>query len=173
MPVTIAKKDATILSLLILTVMMGIGWFTSISEDIPLDNLQEWTEIFHGYEAYLDRRIFYSVVHGTSMEPTLSENDRIIWVEVDPAELKVYDIIIYEHPTKPSSGLIAHRIIRIIKNEEYLFETKGDNRSVSDAETPIGAYYVSEDDLKGLVIGVIYRSKPVLRRGTKEHTHRK
>jgi len=74
----------------------------------------------------------------------------------DPAELKVGDIIICEHPTHPNGELIAHRIIKIMKNGEYRFETKGDNRLESDAKTAISAYFVSENDLKGLVIGVIY-----------------
>jgi hypothetical protein len=43
-----------------------------------------------------------------------------------------------------------------MKNGEYRFETKGDNRLESDAETAISAYFVSEDDFRGLVIGVIY-----------------
>jgi len=73
----------------------------------------------------------------------------------DPAELKVGNIIIYEHPTKPGAGLIAHRIIKIMENGEYRFETKGDNRLESGAKTAISAYFVSENDLKGLVIGVI------------------
>lgn len=157
----IDKKTVTILVLFALVVVAGIGWFSAESkpahENIPYDNTYNWTEIFHGYEAYIDRRISYFTVSGTSMEQTLSENDRVLWVEVDPAELKVGDIIIYQHPTKPWEGLIAHRIIDITKNGEYRFETKGDNRSESDAETAISAYYVSEDDLRGLVIGVIYR----------------
>lgn len=88
------------------------------------------------------------------MEPTFGDGDVIIWVEVEPAELRVGDIIIYKHPTKPFGGLIAHRIIEI--NGEYRFETKGDNRLESDAETAISAYFVSEDDIWGLVIGVLY-----------------
>lgn len=92
------------------------------------------------------------------MEPTFGDGDVILWVEVEPDELRVGDIIIYKHPTKPFGGLIAHRIIEIPITPAgwYRFETKGDNRSESDAETAISAYLVSEDDLKGLVIGVLY-----------------
>jgi signal peptidase I len=158
------KKTAAILALLVLLVITGIGWFNAELKPkhrkIPYDNTYAWAEFFHGYEAYLDRRISFSTVSGTSMEPTFGENDKVLWVEVDPAELKVGDIIIYNHPTKPGEGPIAHRIIDIMKNGEYRFETKGDNRSESDAETAISAYFVSEDDLKGLVIGVIYSLAP-------------
>jgi signal peptidase I len=160
----IDKKEAAILALLALLTITGAGWFSAslkpAHENIPYDNTYDWTEIFHGYAAYLDRRISYSVVSGDSMEPTFGDNDVVLWVEVDPAELKENDIIIYNHPTKPGEGPIVHRIIDIIKNGEYQFETKGDNRSESDAETPISAYYVSEDDLIGLVIGVLYSTPP-------------
>lgn len=158
------NKTAAIFALLILLAITGIGWVNAElkpkSGKIPYDNTYAWAEFFHGYEAYLDQRIFSSVVRGDSMEPTFGENDVILWVEVDNmAELKVGDIIIYDHPTKPGEGPIAHKIIEIMKNGEYRFETKGDNRSESDAETAISAYFVSEDDLKGLVIGVIYAAE--------------
>lgn len=157
------KKTAAILALLVLVTITGIGWFSAELKPervLPLPKgIENWVELFHGYEAYLDRMISYSIVSGTSMEPTFGENDKVLWVEVNPAKLKVGDIIIYEHPTKPEDGLIAHRIIEIMKNGEYRFETKGDNRSESDAETAISAYFVSEDDLKGLVIGVIYSAE--------------
>ncbi|MFQ6130368.1 MAG: signal peptidase I [Candidatus Hadarchaeaceae archaeon] len=157
------KKTAAILALLVLVTITGIGWFSAELKPervLPLpEGIENWVELFHGYEAYLDRMISYSIVSGTSMEPTFGENDKVLWVEVNPAKLKVGDIIIYEHPTKPEDGLIAHRIIEIMKNGEYRFETKGDNRSESDAETAISAYFVSEDDLKGLVIGVIYSAE--------------
>jgi signal peptidase I len=93
------------------------------------------------------------------MAPTFGAGDVVLWLEVDnKAEFKVGDIIIYDHPTKHGEGPIAHRIIDIMKNGEYRFETKGNNRLESDAETAISAYLVSVDDLKGLVIGVIYRA---------------
>jgi len=157
------KKTVAILLLLALLVITGVGWFSAslnpTHENIPYDNTYNWTAIFHGYEAYLDRRISYSTVSGTSMEPTFGDNDNVLWVEVNPAELKVGDIIIYNHPTKPWEGVIVHRIINIINtNGEYRFETKGDNNPLSDAETAISSYYVSENGLKGLVIGAIYKT---------------
>ncbi len=158
------KKTTTIFALLVLVTVTGVGWLSSelrSERARPLPGgIENWTELFHGYEAYLDQNIYYSTVSGTSMEPTFGENDKVLWVEVDPSELKVGDIIVYDHPTKPAEGTIVHRIIKIMKNGEYRFETKGDNRSESDAETAISAYYVSENDLKGLVIGVIYSYNP-------------
>lgn len=158
------KKETAIVALLVLLVFTGVGWLSSVRKStsdnalpVPYDNTYSWATIFHGYEAYLDRSISYSTPSGTSMEPTFGEGDAVIWAGVENiAELKVGDIIIYNHPTKPGEGPIAHRIINIMKNGEYKFETKGDNRSESDAQTAISAYYVMEDDLKGLVIGVVY-----------------
>lgn len=157
------KKTMAIFTLLVLVTITGIGWLSSALKPERVSSLPEeidnWVELFNGYEAYLDRRISYSTVSGTSMEPTFGENDKVLWVEVNSAELKVGGIIIYDHPTKPGENPIAHRIIEIMKNGEYRFETKGDNRLESDAETAISAYFVSEDDLKGLVIGVIYAAE--------------
>lgn len=163
----IDKKDVAIIISLALFLTTCFAWTISILKPsqqenenalpIPYDNTYSWTEIFHGYEAYLDRRIHYSPAIGTSMEPTFGEGDAVIWVEIESIEeLKVGDIIIYQHPTRPDEGQIAHRIINIIKNGEYRFETKGDNRSESDAHTPLSSYYVTEEYLRGIVIGVVY-----------------
>lgn len=156
------EKNLVIFGLIILLAIVGVGWYISAQLDssqgeIPYDNTYKWTEVFHGYEAYLDQQISYSEIKGTSMEPTFGNNDTVMWVEIDPSKLKVGDIIIYDYPTDSENKFIAHRIINITQEgEEYKFETKGDNRAKSDAETALSAYYVSEDDLKGLVIGVIY-----------------
>jgi len=154
------SKHVTVI-LLSLVAIGGIGWGISEFMLEPVQVLpprvDNWTEIFHGYEAYLDNQIFYSTVSGTSMAPTIKDGDVVLWVKADPAELEVGDIIVYQHPTQPGEKLIVHRIIRIIKEGgKYMFETKGDNRLESDAETDIGAYLVGEDDLRGLVIGVVY-----------------
>jgi len=145
-----------ILSLLALLVITGVGWFsarlTPTHENISHDNTYEWTEIFHGYEAYLDQRIFYSTVSGSSMEPTFGEGDAVLWVEVDNmAELKVGDIIIFQHPTLPGVDNIAHRIVEIVHvGEGYQFRTRGDDLSTLDQ------HLVPEGNVHGLVIGVIY-----------------
>lgn len=156
------KKTMIILILLGLFVVSRVGWFYASSEEDNLeDNVEEcsfenvynWSELFHGYEAYLDKEISYSEVQGTSMEPTFEKNDILLWVKVDISNLKEGDIIIYEHPTR-GDELIAHRIIDVLGGNK--FETKGDNRKKSDAKTNVSAYYVTKEDYKGLVIGVIY-----------------
>ena len=151
------RKGVAILALTVALVAMGIGWFSSRSkpnESIPLDNTYEWTEIFHGYEVYLDRRISYSVISGTSMGPTFGTDDKILWVEVNPQELKVGDIIIYDHPTRPGYDNIVHRIIEVgMTYGNYRFKTKGDNLSEPDRN------WIPEGNVHGLVIGVIYAAE--------------
>ncbi len=149
--------------MLALLVVIGMGWLSSVLKSTsdntpPNDNTDIWVEIFPGYENYFDNSVSYSPTHGTSMEPTFGEGDAVIWTEVENiAELRVGDIIIYDHPTKPDEGRIAHRIIDItIDVVGYRFETKGDNRTESDAETEISRYYVRENDIIGLVIGVLH-----------------
>jgi len=151
------RKWVAILALTVALVAMGIGWFSSGSKphgNLPYDNTYKWTEIFQGYEAYLDRRISYSVISGTSMEPTFGEGDVVIWVEVEGENLKVGDIIIYKHPTRPGIDNIIHRIIEVgMTDGEYRFRTKGDNLPEPDRN------WIPEGNVHGLVIGVIYAAE--------------
>ena len=153
---TMDKKTTTITTLLLMLVAItSTGWFiASQREKIPYDTTYRWTEIFHGYEAYLDRRIFYSIASGSSMEPTFGDGDAVLWVEVDnKAELKEGDIIIYKHPTMPGVDNVIHRIVNVERVDGgYRFWTKGDNLSAVDQQP------VPEGNVHGLVIGVIYHS---------------
>ena len=150
------KKTATIFVLIVLVVITGGGWYIAWSKPphvLPLpEGIDNWTEYFHGYEAYLDQEIFASVVSGGSMEPTFGDGDLVLWVEVDNmARLKVGDIIIYKHPTRPYLDNIAHRIVDIqMQGGQYWFITKGEN-SPEECGVP-------EGNVHGLVIGVIYHS---------------
>lgn len=152
------KREVAILALLVLVSITAIGWFWAELNPargrIPYDNTYKWTEIFGGYEAYLDQRISSSEVKGPSMVPTFGDGDVVLWVEIDNmAELEAGDIIIFNHPTRPI-GNIAHRILEVGMNGEYRFKTNGDALPESDS------YWVWEGDVHGLVIGVIYRTAP-------------
>lgn len=159
----IDKKSAAMIVLLALLVATGYGWLSSSKVPpqenenalpVPYDNTYSWMEIFHGYEAYLDKRINYSATSGTSMEPTFGEGDAIMWVEIDSKEnLKVGDIIVFPHPTIPGAGDTVHRIIEVrVQDGEYSFRTQGDNMPNPDQ------HVVS--NVKGLVIGVVYDAGP-------------
>jgi len=152
----IDKKTATILALFVLVAIALVGWFSVWSKperggSLP-EEIDNWTEYFRGYEAYLDRRIHPATMQTTSMVPTINVGDTLLWVEVEnKAELKVGDIIIFKHPTLPGVDNIAHRIIEVeVVNGEYRFRTKGDNLSAPDQQP------VPEANVHGLVIGVIY-----------------
>ena len=150
------KKTVAILALLISVTITGIGWLSAErkpAQNIPYDDTYKWTEYFHGYEAYLDRRIYRAVMQTTSMAPTINPGDSVLWVEVDnKAELKVGNIIIYKHPTRPGVDNVCHRIIELGQNG-YRFRTQGDNLSDPDR------HWVSEELVHGLVIGVIYATR--------------
>jgi len=152
----IDKKTAVILALLVLVAITGVGWFSVRSKperggSLP-EEIDNWTEYFHGYEAYLDREIHCSIVDSSSMMPTFGVGDLVLWVRVDNmAELKEGDIIVYKHPTRPYLDNIAHRIIEVeVVDGGYRFRTKGDNLSAPDQHS------VPEANVYGLVIGVIY-----------------
>lgn len=141
--------------LVVLVAITGAGWYIAWSKPprvLPLpEGLENWTQYFLGYAAYLDDDIHASVVSGGSMEPTFGDGDMILLVEVDNmSELKVGDIIIYKHPTRPYLDNIAHRIIEVgAGDRENQFKTKGDN---SPEE-----YWVPSGNIHGLVVGVIYQ----------------
>jgi len=116
------------------------------------EGIEDWTEMFYGYETFLDREINCMKVQGWSMERTLNDNDVVMWVQASPSELSAGDIIIYSNPSNPSS-LIAHRIVEIDNSAGYRFSTKGDYSSQTDN------YWVTSE-LKGIVIGVVYYRAP-------------
>jgi signal peptidase I len=152
----IDKKTAAILTLLALATIAGIGWFRAElgpARVLPLpEGIVNRIEYFRGYEAYLDREIFFSRVVGPSMEPTFGDNDTILWVRVDPADLEVGDIVVmyFKLPWLPRPENISHRIREVkMVGGERAFLTQGDN-----AWKPDG--WVPQDNIRGLVIGVIY-----------------
>lgn len=147
------KKTAVIIALSFLAAITGAMWLKS--EFKPAEPLTQRTLIFLGYEAYLDRGIDNIPVKGPSMEPLFRAGDVLLWLRIDnKAELKVGDIILYAHPTRPIEYPIVHRIINTrVMDEELQFEVKGDANPESDG-------WISERNVVGLVIGVRYSVAP-------------
>lgn len=81
---------------------------------------------FFGYNMYY-------ILTG-SMEPDLSAGDIIIGEKVDPAELKVGDVITYKGESgEVKDKVITHEIVDITKNDgEVRFITKGRANNVED-----------------------------------------
>lgn len=149
-------RAALIVVLLGALVITSAGWILAESKPTSPGSLPagiyEWTEYFRGYQAYLDQAIFGSIVHGTSMFPTFRENDMILWVKVNPSDIKLGDVIVFRHPTTPNVDNVVHRVVEIqLEAGKYSFRTQGDNLSNPDR------YYVPEANVHGLVIGVVYQ----------------
>lgn len=83
-------------------------------------NTRDWTGSFLGYRALLDERIWHLTLFGSSMYPSLTENDLLLCVGEDPRSLKVGDIIVYRY----EGTLVAHRIVGLWENGVV---TKGDS----------------------------------------------
>jgi signal peptidase len=100
-----------------------------------------------GFEPGPKSELNVSRVHGTSMAPTINENDLIYWRKVDPSEVVIGDLIVYVHPTVPNPPLIVHRVVEIrVEDGHYYFRTKGDNLPYLDR------YWVDENHLMGIVV---------------------
>jgi signal peptidase len=84
-----------------------------------------------------------AVVMSGSMKPTLEPGDLILVQKVDPMNLKVGDIIVFEVPW--SSTPIVHRVVAI---EDGKIFTKGDSNLYPDPG------YRSPEDIYGKVIEV-------------------
>jgi len=87
----------------------------------------------------------FMVVVGNSMYPTLKDGDLIVVKKVNPNELSVGDIIVYESPLDPESRIV-HRIIEIVSYNPPAFRVKGDNRDTPDP------WIVTSDMIIGKVI---------------------
>lgn len=131
-------EKIVLMALAIALVGSGVGWLSSSST-------QQNSPTIDVLPMYENAR--YSVVNGTSMAPTFSDGDVVLWKEVDNiAELEVGDVIIFNHPTRPGRENISHRIVEIEGDRIW---TAGDNSGED-------RHPVTEEDIKGLVVGVIY-----------------
>lgn len=73
-------------------------------------------------------------IASNSMKPIYSRGDAIIYEKVDPNDLEVGDILVFQN----KEGLIiTHRITKIWKQGDgYYYTTKGDNNNTEDAFNP-------------------------------------
>lgn len=100
------------------------------------------------------------VVEGVSMEPTLHEGDILIVKGVDPDDIDIGDIIVFESsestPHILPNRTVVHRVIDIKYDEQhhqYFYLTKGDNNKTN----PIPDGWVPYEDVYGIVIFIIPR----------------
>lgn len=93
----------------------------------------------------------FLVVASGSMQPTLNIGDVIIIKRVNPEELKVGDIIVFNPPQPYYNGVPwVHRIVSIQKvGNEIYFKTKGDANTYPDPFT------LTKNNIIGVMIGKI------------------
>ncbi|TDA31652.1 MAG: hypothetical protein DSO02_05835 [Hadesarchaea archaeon] len=136
-------KGETFLNLLILLLLGAVTFLSILHLSGRLPELENRTEWFGGYTAFLDRELHLSRAGDWGMGKTVRENDTVIWVRVDPSVPKVGDLILYREPG--TGKVVVHRVVEKVGNS---FRTKGDALPSPDN------YLVEE--LEGLVIGIIY-----------------
>lgn len=82
------------------------------------------------YTSDTDNSIKFVTGSGKSMEPTITSADVIIVTHANPEDLDVGDIIVYEYEKAEMPGIITHRIVEIVDDNN--FRTKGDANDVVD-----------------------------------------
>lgn len=89
------------------------------------------------------------IVLSGSMEPAIFAGDLVISKTVDPASLKVNDVISF----KQGNAVVTHRIVDIDqKDNETVFVTKGDANNVADQNT---VSYAQVEGIQVIRIGKI------------------
>lgn len=84
----------------------------------------------------------FLTISGHSMEPVITKADVIaVTTQVDPDELEVGDIIVYNYDTGDETVSIAHRIVAIDENG---ITTKGDSNDGADS------HIVEPSDITGI-----------------------
>lgn len=72
------------------------------------------------------------VILSGSMTPALQTGGLALTWPVNPASVKVGDIITYEAPADPDI-LVAHRVVEVLDGESLSFQTKGDANEEADS----------------------------------------
>ena len=100
-----------------------------------------------------------AVVYSGSMEPAMPMG-ALAWMEpVDPAEIKVGDIIAFDPTWDESDVLLSHRVIEVVKEPTLGFRTKGDANEdpdwdVAPADSVVARVAFNMPDM-GYVLGRI------------------
>ncbi|MBN1161713.1 MAG: signal peptidase I [Dehalococcoidales bacterium] len=100
-------------------------------------------------------------IYGSSMEPTLTSGSLLMIDPIDPQDIKVGDIIVYDVPSMVREyynypPTVSHRVIEIMTTPALGFRTKGDNTG----EDP---FTISPNSIRGTVGNQIpYLGLPLL-----------
>jgi signal peptidase len=88
-------------------------------------------------------------IYGSSMEPTLTSGSLMMISPIDPKNIKVGDIIVYNIPSMTREyynypPTIAHRVVQVITSPSLGYRTQGDN-------TGPDPFTVRPEDIRGTV----------------------
>ena len=73
------------------------------------------------------------IVLTDSMLPEISSGDLIICQKIDPAEVKLNDVISFFDPAGNGSSVVTHRVIEIVQEDGVTkWRTRGDNNNTED-----------------------------------------
>ena len=76
-----------------------------------------------------------AVVYSGSMEPAMPRG-ALAWMEpVDPADIRVGDIIAFDPIWDDDDVTISHRVIEIVQSDNLSFHTKGDANEDADVDS--------------------------------------
>jgi len=67
-----------------------------------------------------------AVVYSASMGPAMPIGAVAVMMPVDPAKIKVGDIIAFTQPESTSNVTVSHRVIEVVHEPALSFQTKGD-----------------------------------------------
>ncbi len=104
-------------------------------------------------------------VESTSMLPTLEPGDLVVLANVPISDVKLGDVIVYEHPcvADPRVDLVVHRVVDITSNGLI---TKGDNNPYLDqSPNEIGAGPIANSPItQGCLVGKVVYVVPYVER---------
>ena len=105
----------------------------------------------------------FAIVGSSSMSPTLTKGDVLLWTPVEMNEITVGDIVIYKSYTCwPDEKMVVHRVVETEYDGDgcILLETRGDANGWVDQERPhLSEPYIHSDHIVGKV--VCFGSQPV------------
>jgi len=88
-----------------------------------------------------------AIVRSSSMEPAMRAGALAVMLPVDPEDVEVGDIIVFDPPWDSDPDVtVSHRVIGVYANGQLRFDTKGDATEESDP------YYVPAQSVHGKVL---------------------
>jgi hypothetical protein len=109
----------------------------------PFPGTEVRTQLFGGMDAYVDTRVRFTVAGEWQMEPTVGENDVVMWVEAPVEGVAAGDLVVHGR----GGSIRVSRVYEVLSGGVLRVRADSGGR-----EENVGA-----DELLGIVIGVLYR----------------